>query len=800
MATFTKEKRIDDYQVLTNDGYKDFKGVGKTIPYIVWELYTTKYQLSCADNHILLQALLDENDELIYVEKFVYELLVGDIIVVLDDDNNLTTDMIMVLYETDNTEIMYDLIDVDDSLYITNNIVSHNSTTTICYALWVILFKNHQNLAILANKRELAMELLGRLQLAYENLPLWLQQGVVEWNKSHIELENGSQISAFSTSATSVRGNTYNIVFCDEFAFVPNGIQEEFMTSVYPTISSSKDSKLIITSCVTKDTFILTNKGYTKLEFLIKDELDKKSYYVDEYKSLGMNGYNTGNIIHNNGKADIRKIYTKINQTNCSLTHKFYACKNGVYGWFTSQQLEVGDFIALRYNTQVFGDQDNIDSNLFDKVTPELAYFVGIFVGSGYITDDRFITLALRDTNTNIFIDDRYDDAIKGIGLDYEFDGKHYIIDNSELAAILKSFKHKNPDKYANYGSGFTELPMRWSKPNIVSLLQGIFDSMALYNYQQDPSVRGDIYINSNNEDLLEQVHMLLLNLGVINALKTGIWEQHRYYWHTKRKMRYSPKSTIKISNCYTPDFFATVGFKHPHKVEWSKYQINIRKFRKNIDSIPYLIDFIRPHLTKAQLSKFVRQSRIVEQPHIYHHMSRENALKRCDMLLDYNVPQITDFVALHVRPDITWTKIYKIVDGNQDYVYDLSLPHIPDDPFCHSVLYNGNVGHNTPKGLNLYYKLYIEAQRGKNQYVPVEITWDMIPGRDAKFKRDTIANTSARQFEQEFESLSSCSVVKIQDLEGNDRTVTLGGLYRLLEEQNVLENGVVDVVAEDMP
>jgi len=125
---------------------------------------------------------------------------------------------------------------------------SGKSTTIIAYLLWYVLFNDQQNVAILANKGALARELLSKAQLAYEHLPLWLQQGVVVWNKGNIELENGSKIVASSTSSSAVRGSSYNIIFLDEFAFVPNNIADDFFSSVYPTISSGKTTKVFIVS------------------------------------------------------------------------------------------------------------------------------------------------------------------------------------------------------------------------------------------------------------------------------------------------------------------------------------------------------------------------------------------------------------------------------------------------------------------------------------------------------------------------------------------------------------------------
>jgi len=122
------------------------------------------------------------------------------------------------------------------------------STTVVAYLLHYAIFNDSVNIGILANKASTARELLGRLQLAYENLPKWMQHGILVWNKGNVELENGSKILAASTSASAVRGMSFNILFLDEFAFVPNHVAEQFFASVYPTITSGRSTKVIIIS------------------------------------------------------------------------------------------------------------------------------------------------------------------------------------------------------------------------------------------------------------------------------------------------------------------------------------------------------------------------------------------------------------------------------------------------------------------------------------------------------------------------------------------------------------------------
>ena len=125
---------------------------------------------------------------------------------------------------------------------------SGKTTTIISYILHYVLFNEQMRVAILANKAATARDILSRLQLAYENLPKWMQQGVMSWNKGSLDLENGSRIVASSTSSSAVRGGSYNMIFLDEFAFVPHNVAEDFFSSVYPTISSGQSTKVIIVS------------------------------------------------------------------------------------------------------------------------------------------------------------------------------------------------------------------------------------------------------------------------------------------------------------------------------------------------------------------------------------------------------------------------------------------------------------------------------------------------------------------------------------------------------------------------
>jgi hypothetical protein len=164
----------------------------------------------------------------------------------------------MKIIHPDRGLINFDLWDWQEEmlhLYEKNRFVisrvarqSGKTSVTVAFILHYVLFNKYKQVAILANKSDTAISILGRLRLAYEHLPRWLQQGIITWNKGDIELANGSKVIAAATSDAGIRGETMSIVFLDEFAFVEPNIAEAFYTSTYPVITSGTTTKVLIVS------------------------------------------------------------------------------------------------------------------------------------------------------------------------------------------------------------------------------------------------------------------------------------------------------------------------------------------------------------------------------------------------------------------------------------------------------------------------------------------------------------------------------------------------------------------------
>lgn len=201
------------------------------------------------------------------------------------------------------------------------------TTVSAVYLTHYAIFNEHKTIAILANKEKTALEILSRIKMIYEGLPLWLQPGIVDggWNKQSITLGNGSRIIATSTASSAIRGYTINSLFLDEFAFVPPQIAEEFMNSVYPTVSSGKTSKIIIVS---------TPNGMNHFYNIWIDAIrGKNSYFpikINWWEVPGRDDNFKKEIIRNQGITSWNQEY------NCFSTHSNVNIRNKENGLIKS--------------------------------------------------------------------------------------------------------------------------------------------------------------------------------------------------------------------------------------------------------------------------------------------------------------------------------------------------------------------------------------------------------------------------------------------------------------------------------
>lgn len=252
---------IDDWEIETDSGFENISSIHKTIQFDIWKIeLENNLFLECADEHIVFDKFMNE----IYVK----DLSIGNFI-----RTKFGLSKVLNITQTNEKDHMYDVtVDSNNHRFYSNDILSHNTTTSAAVILWHVLFIRNYEVAILANKLATAREILARVQRAFENLPPWLQQGVKNWNKTNVELENGSKIMASSTGSSAIRGFSINFLYLDEFAFIPRNMQTDFFTSVYPTIISGTNTKVVISS---------TPNGFNLFYKMWKDSIEGRNEYAN---------------------------------------------------------------------------------------------------------------------------------------------------------------------------------------------------------------------------------------------------------------------------------------------------------------------------------------------------------------------------------------------------------------------------------------------------------------------------------------------------------------------------------------
>jgi hypothetical protein len=122
---------------------------------------------------------------------------------------------------------------------------------TICSSIfiaWYVLFNFDRNALVLSNKGATTTEILDKGKVILENLPFFMKPGILKYDVFNSKFDNGCRIIGQTTTKKAAIGFTIHLLFMDEFAHIPHQYIESFYENVYPTVSASKKSKVIITS------------------------------------------------------------------------------------------------------------------------------------------------------------------------------------------------------------------------------------------------------------------------------------------------------------------------------------------------------------------------------------------------------------------------------------------------------------------------------------------------------------------------------------------------------------------------
>jgi len=193
---------VDDWEVLTPNGYKDIMSLHTTIEFEVWEICTENFSLKCADDHIVIKDGC--------IETFVKNISVGDHILT---DNGLES--VTRVESLGYSETMYDIQVNDHSQqYYSNGIVSHNTACAALYLLWYAMFVRDTNILVAAHKGTGAAEIMDRIRYAYEECPDHIRCGVTTYASGRIVFDNKSSIVAQTTTENTGRGLSISLLYC----------------------------------------------------------------------------------------------------------------------------------------------------------------------------------------------------------------------------------------------------------------------------------------------------------------------------------------------------------------------------------------------------------------------------------------------------------------------------------------------------------------------------------------------------------------------------------------------------------
>lgn len=628
---------------------------------------------------------------------------------------------------------------------------SGKSVSTAAYIAWKVIFNPNVKVLLLADQQDKAVEQLKRIKEMIQDVPIWMQMAVRKWAAKGIILSNNSEIRAAATHAKAASGYTVNFLYLDEFALVDDTIAQDFMTSVFPTVSSDPDAKIAITSCVTKDTMVYTDKGIKEIgDFVIENRPDGFGYEVPEYKVQGKRDEpNTGVLIHNDGLKETRIIKSMYSSLESSLEHKYHACKNGVYGTYRAKELEVGDFIAIRHGMNLWGNNDELvhegrttkSSNTFnlDRISKDFAYFIGLYLAEGY--SRRIVRNGHKcGASTIISCGDDITSCLDGLNLRYrKIDNVHYVISSTSLVDALESIGFDICLKAKN--KVIPKRLLEMSKENIVAMLQGLYDGDGSAHAN-----RGVVKISLASKRMIEQIRVILINLGILSTYHEGITPP------TKRVNVSSNYYSIEITGKKAIKFFSEVGFRFERKQKNSEViKLKRKSHADHVDIIPFSSDILR------QINKDGNSNhKMTLTPRHKRHISKAVVKK---LVNDYRFEgdAFNDFVE-NVDDNITWTRITNICSGHSR-VYDFSLNPNPEDKWHDSVVYAGILGRQTPRGKNNFYRMWEKnekkakmGQLGPDDFITFKIRWNDVPGRDDAWRLGELEKLGEVAFKQEYD------------------------------------------------
>lgn len=685
---------------------------------------------------------------------------------------------------------------IKDWLAFDRNIVNKSrqlgySTLSAAFVLWLIFFHNDKSVLIIANKHDVAKNLIKKIKHMLIKIPEWMYLAEIVENQKHsLALSNGSFVKAVGSSEDAGRSEALSLLVIDEAAIIRNF--DEIWKSAKSTVSTG--GKIVAMSCVTKDTFVYTDKGIKQVKDFIERSDVVGGYEVEEYFVRGNKKLRSSNLFHNNGRVKTRKIITKLAELEGSENHKLWACKNGEYAWYRLDQLEEGDWVNVQYGMNCWGDNDDVSDfrpeitsnhkNVFKpgKITPDIAYVLGLYLSEGNGSEKYgYIDFTCGDDLTS---------SLEKLGFaPLKYDDTHHRMSSRTLTQFFQYLGFDLGNKA--YQKEIPSRLMETSKENIAAMLSGIFDGDG-----SSHGTRGVVSISLSSEKLIDQIRALLLNFGIKSYKQRRTVEQLNENlpkdWYPFKHDSYR----LELNGQNSKKFYDEIGFRFERKQK--NKEALPKEFKNTNDVIPYSLNIVKEMFEKypkgcwtiekyhgLQLNNIVNKKKRYKTEHI----SRDVVFKMFDIseeYLDKNYArEIKDKILID---NSEWVQIKKIEESENE-TFDFSLPDIADDFWDHSVVYNGILGHQTPKGIgNWFHKTYTQAENGENGWNARLVNWWENPVYAEGLKEDETApgGFTSPWFEEQTRDMSDQQIrqeLLTSFLESGDTFISTKILQRLDEQ-----------------
>lgn len=559
-------------------------------------------------------------------------------------------------------------VDNDDHMFLCGKsmIPTHNTTTAAAFLLWWACFKKNQKILIASKDQDGANEIMERLWYGYEELPWWIKPGVRSDQVKTKKFDNNSVIRALATTATTGRGKSNSIVYLDEFAYVRPGIADKFWTSLYPTLA-----------CVTGDTLVLTENGFQRIENFHKNR-EIGDYFELDFDLWGKNGMEKVSHGYVSPKSKTIMVETQHGlRLEVTPDHPLYVCSSNGGEMKKSSKLLCDDYVRVETNMNSFGKT---------KLEPELAYMLGGYTAEGWITQESTIWIS----NTS--------EEFRKIFLEAKT-CKPFIEDKKSAHKIRCSSRNL-VRKWVSLGVDINS--KAWEKTIPECILTGDSETVRYYLrglFDGDGCSSGRISLGSSSRKLIQEVQLLLFNLGLVSSVYKGAKQKERKIANnTNPTKEYRDFWFLNIPVSQSKKFMDLIGFGIEYKRRGGDFLC--RKYRQE-ESKQFTIPSIKIRSTLAKILKETGEN---------DHWFRKNGI-RIEKALDKNPRKITvkwleklreilieHHEEIYLRNKIFfdefcrpcfWDRIVSLTPST-NRTYDFTVPG------THSFLQNGILGSNT--------------------------------------------------------------------------------------------------------